>query len=120
MKTIAAGAFLVMVGLSFGAGVQDQKSVPARPINLSARVAFEGAVAVARLKWQDESDNELGFEILRSDNGKEFTVVGFVGSNTDHHRDKVGKYVNGAFAYQVRAFNEHGKSAESNTASAWF
>ena len=120
MKWIAVTILLLLVGLSLGAGVQNEKSVPARPINLSAKVEFQGAVAVARLKWQDESDNELGFEILRSDNGKEFTVVGFVGSNTDHHQDKVGKYVNGAFAYQVRAFNEHGKSAESNTASAWF
>ncbi len=120
MKAIAAGAVLVMVGLSGGAAAQDEKSVPARPINLSAKVEFQGAVAVARLKWQDESDNELGFEVLRSDNGKDFTVVGFVGSNTDRHEDKVGKYVTGAFAYQVRAFNEHGKSEESNIASAWF
>ena len=120
MKAIAVGVLLVLVSLSLGAGFQNENSVPARPVNLSAKVEFQGAVAVASLKWQDESDNELGFEILRSDNGKEFTVVGFVGSNTDHHQDKVGKYVNGAFAYQVRAFNEHGKSAESNTASAWF
>ena len=120
MKMIVAAVLLVMVGLSFGAGGQDEELVPARPINLSAKVAFQGAVAVARLKWQDESDNELGFEILRSDNGKDFTVVGFVGSNTDRHEDKVGKYVNRAFAYQVRAFNEHGRSKESNTVSAWF
>ena len=120
MKSVALAAFLVTIGLSFGPGVQDEDSVPEKPINLSAKSEFQGAVSVARLKWQDESDNELGFEILRSDNAKDYTVVGFVGSNTERHEDKVGKYVNGAFVYKVRAFNEHGKSEESNAASVWF
>ena len=120
MKSVALAAFLVMIGFSSAPLVQDEDSVPARPINLSAKREFQGAVAVARLKWQDESDNELGFQILRSDNGEDYTVVGFVGANTERHEDKVGKYVNGAFAYKVRAFNGCGKSEESNAASVWF
>ena len=94
--------------------------VPEKPINLSVKGEFKGAVATARLKWQDQSDNELGFEILRSDNGAEYRVVGFAGANTEAYEDKVGKYINGAFAYQVRAFNEEGKSETSNAASVWF
>ena len=120
MKSVALAAFLVMVGFSFGSRAQDEDSVPTRPINLFAKSEFQGAVAVARLKWQDESDDELGFEILRSDNSVDYTVVGFVGSNTERHEDKVGKYVNGVFVYKVRAFNEHGRSEESNPASVWF
>ncbi len=120
MKAVALAAFPVMVGFWLGPLAQGEDTVPARPINLSARSEFQGAVAVARLKWQDESDNELGFEILRSDNGEDYTVVGMVGSNTEHHEDRVGKYVNGAFVYKVRAFNESGKSAESNPTSVWF
>ena len=120
MRTIVVAVVLVLVGLSGGAGAQDEELVPAGPINLSARVEFQGAVAVARLKWQDESDNELGFEIVRSDNGQAIQVVGLVGSNSERFEDKVGRYVRGAFAYQVRAFNEHGTSEPSNTASVWF
>ena len=119
MKLIAGVVFLVLAGLLSRAEGQDD-SVPKRPINLSVKSEVKGAVAVARLKWQDRSDNELGFEILRSKDGKDYAVVGFVGSNTERHEDEVGRYVNGTFVYQVRAFNEHGKSEESNAASVWF
>jgi hypothetical protein len=66
------------------------------------------------------SDNELGFEVMRSQNNSEFKVVGMVGANTSRYRDTVGKYVAGAFTYRVRAFNEAGKSEESNAVSVWF
>jgi hypothetical protein len=66
------------------------------------------------------SDNELGFEVLRSDNNKEFRVVGMVGANTTRYRDKIGKYITGSFTYKVRAFNQAGRSEESNGVSVWF
>jgi len=72
------------------------------------------------LKWRDMSDNELGFEIMRSQNQSEFKVVGMVGANTSRYRDRVGKYLAGAYTYKVRAFNQKGKSEESNAASVWF
>lgn len=98
-----------------------QKSVPASPFDLRAKTKFEGATAIAELSWRDQSDNELGFEVLRSDDaGKTFKVVGMVGANTTKHEDKVGKYVSGAFQYKVRAFNETGKSEPSNVAGVWF
>jgi hypothetical protein len=43
-----------------------------------------------------------------------------VGANTTGYRDKVGKYVTGGFSYKVRAFNQAGKSEDSNRASVWF
>ena len=64
--------------------------------------------------------NELGFEVLRSDNSEEFRVIGTVGANTAHYNDKIGKYITGAFAYKVRAFNQAGKSEASNIVSVWF
>ena len=95
-------------------------NTPDKPHNLRAFTRFDGATGVVELNWHDGSDNELGFEILRSDNSKEFRLVGMVGANTMRYDDKVGKYVTGGFAYRVRAFNEAGKSEESNTVAIWF
>lgn len=99
---------------------QDRSKVPEKPIDLRANGRFDGGVAVAVLQWRDQSDNELGFEVLRSDNGAEFRVIGMVGANTLRYEDRIGKYITGAFTYKVRAFNEAGKSEDSNTASVWF
>ena len=97
-----------------------QQQVPEKPIQLEAKREYEGANAIAVLKWRDMSDNELGFEVLRADNNGEFRVVGMVGANTPRYRDTVGKYIAGAFTYKVRAFNEAGKSQDSNSSSVWF
>lgn len=117
-KLLVLFLFLAMAG-SLGQA-QAEKSVPEAPFQLEATTRYEGATAVATLTWRDQSDNELGFEVLRSDNGGEFRVVGMVGANTGRYEDKIGKYVTGAFTYKVRAFNEAGKSQDSNTVSVWF
>ncbi|MCZ6769224.1 MAG: hypothetical protein O7D93_08260 [Acidobacteria bacterium] len=98
---------------------QEGSGLPEHPNNLRVFTRYDGATAVAELSWQDHSDDEVGFEILRSDNGKEFRVVGMVGADTAHWEDKVGKYITGGFAYKVRAFNEAGKSEDSNVVSIW-
>lgn len=121
MKWIkSAFLLLIFLGVFSWSSAQDQSAVPAKPMQLEAQAQFEGANAVSALTWRDEADNELGFEILRSDNEGEFRVVGMVGANTTKYRDNVGRYVTGAFVYKVRAFNEAGKSEDSNTASVWF
>lgn len=110
----------LVLGLSVVTADAQSEEPPEVPVQLEARAEFEGAMAVAVLTWRDQSDNELGFEVLRSDNNGEFRVVGMVGANTTNYRDKVGKYVTGAFTYKVRAFNEAGKSDDSNKVSVWF
>lgn len=115
LKVTAIGCFLAA-----GVMMAENTEVPGAPYQLEARAEFEGAEAIAALTWRDQSDNELGFEILRSDNQGEFRVVGIVGANTTSYRDKVGRYVTGAFTYKVRAFNEVGKSEDSNLVSVWF
>ena len=112
--------FVMIAFFSSFALASFQDEVPFGPVNLKARADYEGAVAVANLTWQDESENEVGFQILRSDNGEEFKVVGFVGANTTKYQDKVGKYVTGSFTYKVRAFNQVGQSEESSASSVWF
>lgn len=120
MKRVSVTLLLLIFGFAVAWARQEAEGVPEPPTNLKASADYEGAVAVASLAWQDESDNEIGFEVLRSDNGEEYRVVGFVGANTARYKDKIGKYISGAFAYKVRAFNQQGKSEDSNMASAWF
>ena len=113
---------VLMVGMTwscmavFGA---EENIAPDNPSDLKAKSEYKGAVARAVLAWLDGSGNELGFEILRSDNAEEFRVVGMVGANTTRYTDEIGKYITGAFTYKVRAFNQFGKS-ESNVAGVWF
>ncbi len=118
-KSIFVSLFLLsflVSGLTFA---QEEKGVPETPNNLRVFTRYDGATAVAELSWQDHSDDEVGFEILRSDNGKEFRVVGVVGADTAHYNDKVGKYITGGFSYKVRAFNEAGRSEDSDEVAIW-
>lgn len=113
-------AILTIVFLTPLVAQQAETQAPAEPMDLKVTTRFDGATAVAVLSWKDGSDNELGFEILRADNSKEYRVVGMVGANTIKYEDKIGKYITGAFTYKVRAFNQAGKSKDSNVVSAWF
>ena len=113
----------IMILMITGLGISllaAAERVPEKPLQLEAKTEYQGANSIAVLKWRDMSDDELGFEVLRSDNNGEFRVVGMVGANTTGFRDKVGKYVTGGFTYKVRAFNQAGKSEDSNIASVWF
>ncbi len=118
-KSIFGSLFLLpflVSGLTFA---QEEKGVPEAPNNLRIFTSYDGATAVAELLWQDHSDDEVGFEVLRSDNGKEFRVVAVVGADSAHYNDKVGRYITGGFSYKVRAFNEAGRSEDSNVVSIW-
>jgi len=118
-KSIFVSLFLLSFLVSGFTFAQEEKGVPETPNNLRIFTSYEGATAVAELLWQDHSDNEVGFEVLRSDNGKEFRVVAVVGADSAHYNDKVGKYITGGFSYKVRAFNEAGRSEDSNVVSIW-
>jgi hypothetical protein len=115
------GVLLFALFLSVGIPcLSAEETVPEAPFQLEATADYKGAMCIAELKWRDMSDNELGFEVLRSHNSAEFEMVGMVGANTSRYRDEVGRYLAGVYTYKVRAFNEAGKSEESNTASVWF
>lgn len=100
---------------------QDKESdLPAKPLQLTVSAEYEGSDTIGYLKWRDMSDNELGFEILRTQGSEEFEIVGRVGADTDNYRDVVGQYVTGAYTYKVRPFNQHGKGEDSNEYTVWF
>jgi hypothetical protein len=111
------GVLLLIPLVSGTPTLGQEEGGPEKPNNLRVFTRFDGATAVAELMWHDGSDDELGFEVLRSKNGGEFQVVGTVGVNTSHFDDKIGKYVTGPYVFKVRAFNEAGRSEDSNIVS---
>ena len=116
---------LVVLVLLLGGGSLTGRSVPSqevppKPLQLYAKAEYEGAVSIAALAWREDAENELGFEVLRSQGDEEFKVVGITGANTTRYRDKIGRYISGAFRYQVRAFNESGRGEPSDPVSVWF
>lgn len=119
-RNVTAGIVLSLLFSGAALFGWQAEEVPAAPLQLEVSTDYEGATAVAILKWRDMSEDELGFEVLRSDNGGEYRVVGMVGASTVNYKDRIGKYITGAFTYKVRAFNQAGKSEESNASSVWF
>jgi len=67
--------------------------------------------------WQDNSNNEIGFIIERSDDSSNFMAIDSVSSDISTYIDE--ELANDdEFFYRVLAYNENGNSAVSNTASA--
>lgn len=64
-----------------------------------------------QLTYQDNSDNELGFNLERSTDGETWTVVQTVGVDVTTIVDNVDQ---GTYFYRVNAFNEFGYSGYTN------
>ena len=72
--------------------------------------------AVLRLEWQDNSDNEDGFEIERKVGDGEFVFLNGTGPNENSYID--AKVPTGVMlTYRVRAVNQYGNSGYSNEAT---
>lgn len=72
------------------------------------------------LSWTDNSNNETGFAIERvlgTGANPAFVKIGEVAANVTTYIDK-NLPNNTTYTYRVRAFNEGGQSAPSNTATA--
>ena len=75
---------------------------PAAPSNLTGRFATPTSIV---LTWQDNSNNELGFQIQRAKSpGGPWSVVGIVGANVTSYTD-TGLAHSTTYYYQVGAFN---------------
>lgn len=112
---------LILLSIALPVWAQNgEGEVPAKPLQLTVAAEYEGSDTIGHLSWRDMSDNELGFEIYRTQGSEEFELVGRVGADTDNYKDVVGKYVSGAYTYKVQPFNQHGKGEESNTYTVWF
>lgn len=89
-------------------------SPPNAPGNLSATTASESQL---NLNWTDNSGNESGFEIERSQDGTNFSKIADVGANTTSYSSG-GLNANTQYWYRIRAKNSGGNSGYSNVANA--
>jgi serine protease AprX len=87
---------------------------PAAPTNLVAAAISSSQIS---LSWTDNSNNESGFQIQRSSDGLNFSLIATVGANVTTSTDG-GRTAGTTYYYRVRAFNSRGNSAVSNVASA--
>jgi 3-mercaptopyruvate sulfurtransferase SseA len=69
------------------------------------------------LSWTDNSNNETGFKVERSKNGRGFSQIATVGANVTTYTD-TGLKASTTYRYRVRAYNAGGNSTYSNIASA--
>ena len=75
---------------------------PAPPSNLATMAVTSTSIT---LNWQDNSNNELGFQIQRAtSSGGPWSVVGSVGANVTSYMDS-GLGSSTTYYYQVAAFN---------------
>lgn len=89
---------------------------PAPPSNLSANPVAKQTLSAVTLNWQDNSNNELNFEIERSLDNANWSVVATVDSNISYYDDgNLAVYT--TYYYRVAATNQGGKSAYSNVDS---
>jgi hypothetical protein len=87
---------------------------PAAPSNLIATPGPSCAEII--LKWTDNSSNEDGFNVQRSIDQANWNPIATVGPNVTSYADTP---ITGQRYYRVRAFNQGGNSAWSNTAGAF-
>jgi fibronectin type 3 domain-containing protein len=101
-------------GYSNTASAATPSQLPTAPSNLTATAVPGRRI---NLSWTDNSNNENGFKIERSIDGTNFTQLTTVGANvTVYSNTNVLPGI--TYYYRLRAYNEIGDSAFSNTASA--
>jgi Matrixin/Fibronectin type III domain len=90
---------------------------PATPSGLVASVNPSNPTSSVALSWADNANNESGYSVERSGDGRSFTQIAQAGANAGAWTD-TGLSVGTVYYYRVRAFNGSGNSAYSNIASA--
>jgi hypothetical protein len=86
-------------------------SYPAAPTNLSASPVSGGAI---NLSWQDNSNNEMKFEVQRQLGSGEFEHLEDVSENSTSYLDGLAEGET-SYSYRVRALNIAGSSSFTNT-----
>jgi hypothetical protein len=90
---------------------------PATPSGLGAGVNPGNPTSSLVLSWADNANNETGYSVERSTDGRSFAQIAQAGANTGAWTD-TALNSGTTYYYRVRAFNGSGNSAYSNVASA--
>jgi hypothetical protein len=86
-------------------------ATPDVPPTLSGEAAPSGSVA---LSWTDESDNETGYKVYKSQNGTDFTLLATLPANSNAYADAdVTGFA--TYYYYVVGTNAAGNGEQSNT-----
>ena len=95
--------------------IADGGPAPAAPSNVAVGQSSLNPQSTLNLYWQDNSNNEQGFQIFRSlDLGVTFAPLATVGPNVVSYQD-TDLSADTAYYYYVKAYNPAGASAASNT-----
>ena len=89
-------------------------SPPTAPSALSATTVSSSEID---LDWTDNSSDEDGFDVERSEDGISFDLIDSVPADTTTYSD-TGLSAETTYDYQVSAYNSAGSSSASNVASA--
>ena len=94
--------------------IQMPDRLPAAPSNLVASAVSPHQID---LTWNDNSDNEDWFEVMRhSEGNQDWQLIGRAGAGVTSHSD-LSLQTNSEYTYRVTAVNENGTSDFSNEAS---
>lgn len=82
-------------------------------VSLASTATLDARIS---LSWRDNSDNEKGFAIERSDNNSGFVEIARVGANRTSFFDPAAKGGR-KYSYRIRAYNRFGYSGYSNVSA---
>jgi hypothetical protein len=90
---------------------------PATPSGLAAGINPSNPTGSLVLSWSDNANNETGYSVERSSDGRSFAQIAQLAADAGAWTDS-GLNSGSVYYYRVRAFNSSGNSAYSNAASA--
>ena len=119
LGTLTASNVVVTAGLATDVVLKPSSAPPAAPTSLVSTVNSSNHTVT--LNWTDNASNENSYELYRATvSGGPFTLLDTLAANTTSYLDDATLYVTdtswaGNFYYRVRAVNNGGNSAYSNT-----
>lgn len=93
--------------------IRTSPTPPAAPRNLALKVV---SMSQIDLRWDDSSDNEIGFQVQRSINGVDYSEIASVAENNTLYSNQ-SLTPDTKYWYRVQAYNNYGKSGFSNVVS---
>ena len=91
--------------------------IPPAPLAGSGLAAHAVSTSQVDLSWTDNASNESGYIVQRATGSGTFKQIAALGADATTFSDTTAT-ANKTFKYRVRAFNDGGNSAYSNTGSA--